>query len=78
MYELRPWFGTWHCLYTDDPNLKDFAVRSPDLHIATSYFRGKGDTNPFAWDIVGRPELVAEVAGRFSSRRGARRRARAS
>jgi hypothetical protein len=74
VYELRSWFDNCVCLYTDDPRVKDLAARSPELQVATAYFRRSRDLQPFAWDIVGRSELLEDIAGRFSSRAGARRR----
>jgi hypothetical protein len=69
VYELRAWFDNRSCLYTDDRRIKDLALRSPDLQIIATYFRNAADHQPFAWDIVGQPEILTVIAHRFGQRR---------
>jgi hypothetical protein len=69
-YELRSWYEDRSCLYTDDPRVKDLAVLSPDLTVVSTYFKTSRAQQPFAWDIVGAPEVVSGVFQRFSERVG--------
>lgn len=69
VYELRTWFDKRTCLYTDDRRVKDLALATPDLQVIASYFRTPKDQQPFAWDIVGQPEVLAGIAHRFGQRR---------
>lgn len=62
VYELRTWFDNFDCMYTDDPRLKELAIRSPELRIAARYYRTTNDAEPFAWDIVGEPDVLAGIA----------------
>jgi hypothetical protein len=62
VYEVRSWFDNFDCLYTDDPRLKELAIRSPELRIAARYYRTTSETEPFAWDIVGEPAVLAGIA----------------
>ncbi|HEX6507577.1 MAG TPA: hypothetical protein VF221_08095 [Chloroflexota bacterium] len=66
-YELRGWYEDGCCLYTDDPRVKDLAARSRDLTIVSTYFRSAGAHQPFAWDIVGAKEVLADISQRFTS-----------
>lgn len=68
VYELRKWFDDGECLYTDDRRVKDLAIRTPDLRIVGTYFRSTSERQPFAWDIVGDPQALAGIAGRFNRR----------
>jgi hypothetical protein len=68
VYELRKWFDDGDCLYTDDRRVKDLAIQSPNLRVVGTYFRSVADRQPFAWDIVGDPQALAGIAGRFQSR----------
>ena len=67
-YELRTWYEDRSCLYTDDPRVKDLAVLSPDLTVVSTYFKTPQAKQPFAWDIVGSPDVLGGVFQRFSSR----------
>lgn len=69
VYEVRKWFDDSDCLYTDDSRVKDLALGSADLHIVATYFRTTKAQQPFAWDIVGKRDLVKEIAARFQSSR---------
>ncbi len=68
IYEIRPWFDNRECLYTDDPRLKDLAIQSPELQIASTYYRTLRESEPFAWDIVGERSLLASIAAGRSKR----------
>lgn len=67
VYEVRDWFDNCTCLYTDDRRIKDMAVTTPDLKVATSYFRNPQDHQAFAWDIVGAHDVLTGIATRFGS-----------
>jgi hypothetical protein len=68
VYELRKWFDNYACLYTDDARVKEVAGKSPQLAIAASYFRGMREQQPFAWDIVGRPDDLAGLVDKVGKR----------
>lgn len=65
VYELRRWFNDADCLYTDDQRVKDLALRSPELRVIGSYFRTPTERRPFAWDIVGSRNELADIARSF-------------
>jgi len=69
VYEVRSWFDNFDCLYTDDARLKELAIRSPELRIAARYYRTTGETEPFAWDIVGEPDVLAGIAAGLRKRK---------
>ncbi len=69
VYELRRWFDTLDCLYTDDQRIRDLAVRSPDLQVAARYFRTVGERQPFAWDIIGPRDALARITATFGKQR---------
>lgn len=73
VYEVRDWFGDRKCLYTDDPQVKDIALKSRNLAIAAAYFRTLHESQAFAWDIVGRPDALAGVVTDCRRRRSRRR-----
>lgn len=74
-YELRSWYEDGSCLYTDDPRVKDLAVLSPELRVVSTYFKTPRAPQPFAWDIIGAPDVVSGVFQRFSGKmQPARRR----
>lgn len=66
VYELRKWFDDSECLFTDDQRVKELAVRSPRLRVTSRYFRGPDERHPFAWDIVGDRQALADIAGSFA------------
>lgn len=72
VYELREWFNNDQCLYTDDSRVKDLAVLSSGLRIASVYFKDAASRQPFAWDIVGDKRALGDVARRFGSGRRSR------
>jgi len=69
VYEVRKWFDDDECLYTDDRRVKDLAILAPDLRIVGRYFRATNESQPFAWDIVGRADALEAIAKRFGPRR---------
>lgn len=69
IYEIRDWADGQGCLYTDDRRVRDMAVQSSELRIIGRYFRSAQDRQPFAWDIVGRPDIVGSLAARFGQKR---------
>jgi hypothetical protein len=73
-YELRSWYEDRDCLYTDDPRVRDLATRSTELQVVSAYFRSRQARQPFAWDIVGAPEVLAGISRQFRATPSARRR----
>ena len=71
VYEVRSWFDNFDCMYTDDPRLKELAIRSPELRIAARYYRTPSESEPFAWDIVGEPGVLAGIAAGLRKRKAA-------
>jgi hypothetical protein len=63
VYEIRKWFDDHVCLYTDDTRVSEVAGQRPDVVIAATYFRDRRDQQAFAWDIVGRRDVVTGLVG---------------
>lgn len=68
-YELRTWSEEDDCLYTDDQRIKDLAIKSGDMRIVARYFRTSSERQPFAWDIIGKRDVMTGIASRYARKK---------